>query len=368
MEQKKREEQNFAGVINNWRGAALYSWQVATLTDWCRRMIASLMFIVSMGMAIYLFSVGKADTGDVVYVFSSVWVLFAYLRHIGEQTANLQRAMTEMEDVVHFWQTDIIVQDKPGATAFKPVEGKIAFDNITFAYDADSTPIYQNFSIDIEAGEKVALVGHSGSGKSTFVKLLQRLYDVQSGKILLDGQNIADVTQSSLRAGIALVPQDPILFHRSLRDNITYGNPKASEEEIIEAAKQAFAHEFIKDLPQAYDTLVGERGIKLSGGERQRVAIARALLTDAKILILDEATSSLDSISEHYIQKALENLMEGRTTLTIAHRLSTIKNVDRILVFDNGKVVEQGTHQELIADENSHYKKLFDVQVLGLID
>jgi len=363
-----REEENFGRVINGWRGAALHSWQVATWTDWFRRMIASVMFIISMGMAIYLFSIGKASTGDVVYIFSSVWVLFAYLRHIGEQTANLQRAMTEMEDVVHFWKTDIAIKDKKDAVKFIPKEGAITFDNITFAYNETTEPIYKDFSIDIKAGEKIALVGYSGSGKSTFVKLLQRLYDVQSGEVRLDGQNIAKVTQSSLRSGVALVPQDPILFHRTLRDNIAYAKPEATDEEIVAAAKKAFAHDFIKELPLGYQTLVGERGIKLSGGERQRVAIARAILSDTKILILDEATSSLDSVSEHYIQKALESLMEGRTAITIAHRLSTIKNVDRILVFDQGKIIEQGTHQELLANEQSHYKKLFDVQVLGLVE
>ena len=229
-------------------------------------------------------------------------------------------------------------------------------------------PLYKDFSIHIRSGEKVALVGHSGSGKSTFVKLLQRLHDIQGGEIRVDDQNIADVTQSSLRQTIALVPQDPILFHRTLADNIAYAKPDASEDEIIAASKKAYAHEFIKALPQGYETLVGERGIKLSGGERQRVAIARAILSDAPILILDEATSSLDSISEHYIQMALKELMKGRTTITIAHRLSTIKDVDRILVFDQGHVVEQGTHAELLENPNSHYKELYEMQVLGLID
>ena len=249
-----------------------------------------------------------------------------------------------------------------------PGAGQIIFDQINFTYDNQNELIYRNFSIRIEPGEKVALVGHSGSGKSTFVKLLQRLYDVQSGEIYIDAQNIAEVTQSSLRKAIALVPQDPILFHRSLIDNIAYGNDQASEEEIIAAARQAYAHEFIENLPQGYDTLVGERGIKLSGGERQRVAIARAILSDAPVLILDEATSSLDSVSEDYIQRALAELMKGRTTITIAHRLSTIKNVDRILVFNQGKIVEQGTHSALLADQQSHYKKLYDMQVLGLIE
>jgi ATP-binding cassette subfamily B protein len=272
-----------------------------------------------------------------------------------------------MEDVIWYWKTDIAVKDNPNAGILDAQQGNIVFNNIDFTYGNQDNPIYQDFSIDITAGEKIALVGHSGSGKSTFVKLLQRLYDVQGGDIRIDGTNIADVTQSSLRQAIALVPQDPVLFHRSLRDNIAYAKPDADMSEVIDASKRAFAHEFIESLPQGYETLVGERGIKLSGGERQRVAIARAILSDAPILILDEATSALDSVSEDYIQKALKELMRGRTTITIAHRLSTIKDVDRILVFDQGRVVEQGTHESLLKDEDSHYKKLYDMQVMGLI-
>jgi ATP-binding cassette subfamily B protein len=205
-------------------------------------------------------------------------------------------------------------------------------------------------------------VGPSGSGKSTFVKLVQRLYDVTDGRVLIDGQNIAHVTQESLRQNIALVPQEPLLFHRSLAANIAYGKPGASRHAIVEAAKKAYAHDFIEILPKGYNTLVGERGVKLSGGERQRVAIARAILADTPILLLDEATSSLDSISEYYIQRALHTLMEGRTTITIAHRLSTVKNADRILVFDRGRIVEQGTHDELILSTDSHYRRLHDMQ------
>ena len=294
-------------------------------------------------------------------------VLSAYLRHIGEQMSNLQRAMSEMEDIVWFWKTGIAVVDKPDAGTFTPGAGEIVFDKVSFTYKGQREPLYNDFSLRIAPGEKVALVGHSGSGKSTFVKLVQRLYDINSGEIRIDGQNIADVTQSSLRAGLALVPQEPILFHRSLAENIAYGKPGASFEEIKEAARRAYAHDFISALPQAYDTLVGERGVKLSGGERQRVAIARAILADAKILILDEATSALDSISEHEIQKALTHLMEGRTTITIAHRLATIKAVDRILVFESGRIVEQGTHAGLIRQDGSYYKKLFDMQALELI-
>ena len=364
---EKSEELRFGGVVNNWSGAAVNAWQVANGTDLIRRYISILMMGVMVGSAILLWKQGRADTGDVVFVFTSFIVLSAYLRHIGEQVANLQRAITEMEDVIWYWKTDIVVKDAKDAKDFVPGEGEIVFDKVTFAYKGQEEPIYKDFDIRIAPGEKVALVGHSGSGKSTFVKVLQRLYDIQDGQIRVDGQCVAAVTQSSLRKGMALVPQEPILFHRSLAENIAYGKPEASMDEIIAAAKQAYAHEFIEALSDGYKTLVGERGIKLSGGERQRVAIARAILADAPVLILDEATSALDSVSEHYIQKALDTLMEGRTTITIAHRLATIKSVDRILVFDQGRIVEQGRHDELVTREGSVYRRLFEMQALDLV-
>ena len=206
------------------------------------------------------------------------------------------------------------------------------------------------------------MVGHSGSGKSTLIKLIQRLYDVQNGEITIDGQNIINLTKKSLRRAIALVPQEPILFHRSIAENISYGKPEATSSEIEAAAKLAYAHDFITNLPNGYNTEVGERGFKLSGGERQRIAIARAILADCPILILDEATSNLDSVSESLIKKALDNLMEGRTTIIIAHRLSTIKAVDRILVFSQGNIVEEGTHEDLVADLDSLYHGLYTIQ------
>ena len=212
----------------------------------------------------------------------------------------------------------------------------------------------------------MGLVGRSGSGKTTFVKLIQRLYDVTGGRILIDGTDIRDLTQASLRSQIAIVAQEPILFHRSLAENIAYARPGATRAEIIEAAKLASAHEFIEALPKGYETLVGERGVKLSGGERQRVAIARAFLADAPILILDEATSSLDSESERLIQDAMERLMVGRTTIVIAHRLSTVRALDRLLVFEKGKVIEEGTHSELVAREDGIYRRLFEQQALEL--
>ncbi len=364
---ERAEDGRFEMVAQNWQGHAIRAWQASNMMDLCRRYLALLTMIAMVGTAIHLWSKGMATPGDVVYVLTAYMVMAAYLRHIGEQISNLQKAISELEDVVVFWNRKEDIADTAQAKALHAKDGEIAFDNVTFAYANKNDAIYKDFSLTIRPGEKIALVGYSGSGKSTFVKLVQRLYDVQAGAIRIDGQDIRDVTQESLRKAIALVPQEPILFHRSIAANIAYGRPEAGMEDIIAAAKKAYAHDFIVSLPLGYDTLVGERGVKLSGGERQRIAIARAVLADCPVLILDEATSSLDSVSEHYIQRALESLMEGRTTITIAHRLSTIKAVDRILVFDKGRVIEQGTHADLIARTGSRYKELYDMQALDLV-
>jgi len=361
------ENSIFSFVAEDWRTKTQTSYIWATHIDFVRELVRILMIVGMLAITFYLWANNKAGVGDIIVVISTYFLIGGYLREVGRYVDHIQRAVSDMEDVIWYWKTDIAVKDKVNASVLRADKGRVSFNNIDFSYDHQSEAIYQDFSLDITAGEKIALVGHSGSGKSTFVKLLQRLYDIQSGEIVIDGTNIADVTQSSLRQAISLVPQDPILFHRSLRDNIAYAKPEASMEEVIDASKRAFAHEFIEGLPQGYETLVGERGIKLSGGERQRVAIARAILSDSPILILDEATSALDSVSENYIQKALKELMKGRTTITIAHRLSTIKDVDRILVFDKGRVVEEGTHDSLLKNHNSHYKKLYDMQVMGLI-
>jgi ATP-binding cassette subfamily B protein len=241
------------------------------------------------------------------------------------------------------------VVDRPNAPDFEPGAGKIAFEHVSFGYKNASDALYSDFSLEIAPGETVALVGPTGSGKSTFVKLVQRLYDVDAGAILIDGQDVRSVTQASLRRSIALVPQDPALFHRSLRENIAYARPDASMEDVIACARRARAHDFIEKLPFGYDTEVGERGVKLSGGERQRVALARAFLADAPVLILDEATSSLDVETEREVQAAMAELKQGRTTIVIAHRLSTVREADRILVFNQGRIVEQGKHAELIS-------------------
>ena len=270
----------------------------------------------------------------------------------------IDQALTILEDIPD-------IQDKPDAQILKIKKGKITFDNVKFHYKG-TEPLFQNKSIEIKAGQKAGLVGYSGGGKSTFVNLILRLYDVTDGAILIDGQDIRDVTQDSLRENIAMIPQDPSLFHRSLMENIRYGRADSTDEEVIEAAKKAHAHEFISTLPQGYDSLVGERGVKLSGGQRQRIAIARAILKNAPILILDEATSQLDSVTESLIQESLWELMQNKTTIVIAHRLSTLLHMDRILVFDKGKIVEDGTHSELLAKAGL-YKSLWDAQVGGFL-
>lgn len=368
---EKREDAIFEGVATLWKARSQRAWQTGVAADAARSACRMLMTTSMVATTIFLWKTGKATPGDIVVVITTFFIIGGYLRDIGMHISHLQRSVSEMEDIVTFWMRTDEVIDTADAKELTIDRGRrhdlITFQNVTFRYGKTGPAIYKDMSIDIGGGEKLALVGPSGSGKSTFVKLIQRLYNVTEGQILIDGQDIAKVSMESLRRSIALVPQDPVLFHRSLSDNIAYGRPGATQEQIIDAAKKAYAHDFIMGLSHGYDTLVGERGVKLSGGERQRVAIARAILADAPILILDEATSSLDSISEHYIQMALDALVQGRTTITIAHRLSTIQKADRILVFDKGEIIEQGDHAHLMARPNSRYKALYDMQALDLV-
>ena len=256
------------------------------------------------------------------------------------------------------------VSDAPDAPALCVEQGAIEFRHVHFEYE--NKAVFTDLNLQIKAGQRVGLVGHSGAGKSTLINLIQRFYDIQSGEILIDGQNIARVTQSSLRRNIAVIPQDTSLFHRSIMDNIRYGRLDASDEEVLEAAKKAHAHGFIEELPEGFETHVGERGVKLSGGQRQRIAIARAILKDAPILILDEATSALDSESEQEIQAALQNLMADKTVIAIAHRLSTIQNLDRLLVMKEGRIIEDGAHGALLAG-GGVYQKLWAMQSGGFL-
>jgi ATP-binding cassette subfamily B protein len=367
-----REDALFGRVVQSWRTKSFRAWQTAVAADAGRSAFRVVMTTSMMAATILLWGAGRATPGDIVLVTTTFFLVGGYLRDIGQHIAHLQRSMSDMEDVIAFWMREDDITDAPDAVPLVIVPSQradmIRFDRVGFRYPGAGSYLYRDMSIRIAAGEKLALVGPSGSGKSTLVKLVQRLYDVAEGRISIDGQDISTVTMESLRRQIALVPQDPILFHRTLAENIAYGRPDAALDEIIRAAQKAFAHDFIAALPLGYDSLVGERGVKLSGGERQRVAIARAILADTPILILDEATSSLDSVSEHYIQMALQELMRGRTTITIAHRLSTVQKADRILVFDSGEIVEQGSHAALMALPHSQYRKLYQMQALGLVD
>ena len=353
-----REDARFHDLAWRWRTEALKTW-TRFVNSWLVNIVTDLsMQAALVGLLVWQWSRGAASAGDVVAALTAYMIVAGYMRRFGEQVQQVQKSMDEIQDLAIFDLQARDIADRPGAPAFRPARGAIRFDHVDFTYAGQSRPLYTDFSIAIRPGEKVALVGPTGSGKSTFVKLVQRLYDVDNGQVLIDGQDVRAVRQDSLRSHIALVPQDPALFHRSIADNIAYGRPDATRETIVEAARAAHADAFIRRLPQGYDTLVGERGVKLSGGERQRVAIARAILADAPILIMDEATSSLDNETERDVQDAMEAVMAGRTTILIAHRLSTIRNADRILVFDRGRVVEQGTHDELAANDQGVYARL----------
>ena len=282
---------------------------------------------------------------------------------LSQMFQQINRAFGDAHDLTLVLDEPRLVADDPNAPKLSVPEGHISFEGVGFRYaDAEETDrVFDDFTLDIPAGQRVGLVGRSGSGKTTLTTLLLRLEDLQRGRILIDGQDIAHVSQVSLRRHIAYVPQEPLLFHRSIRENIAYGKPEATEEEIRRAAEEANATEFIDRLPAGLDTQVGERGVKLSGGQRQRIAIARAILTDAPILVLDEATSALDSESERLIQDALERLMRGRTSIVVAHRLSTVASLDRIVVLSHGIIVEDGTHEGLV-EAGGEYARLWSRQ------
>lgn len=362
-----REESRLGSVIEKWRGRTRRTWQRATYNGSGQQFMLLLLRAGIVGAALVLWQQGLASAGDITFVLTTFFVLQGYLRDVGMHVRNLQRGVNDLEELVLLYDQPLGIDDRPDAEPITIQHGAIAFENVDFHYARHTTPLYEGLNVAIAPGEKVGLVGHSGSGKTTFVKLVQRLHDVSGGRITVDGVDIREVTQASLRQQVAIVQQEPILFHRSLADNIAYAKPGASRAEIERAAELANAHGFIARLPKGYETMVGERGIKLSGGERQRVAIARAFLSDARVLILDEATSSLDSESEQLIQQAMERLMEGRTTIVIAHRLSTVQALDRLLVFDGGRIVEEGTHAELVAQHSGIYRRLFERQALGLL-
>jgi len=360
-----REDARLMRVISRWRRRVRRTWLRYNYTSTAQLAVLLCLRASVIGGAVLLWIAGRASPGDVTYVLTSYYIIHAYLRDVGMHINNLQRSVNDMEELVAIHDEPIGIADASDAKPIDIEGGRIVFEDVTFHYGGHRAPLYDGLSVDIRAGERIGLVGRSGSGKTTFVKLVQRLYDVSGGRILIDGQDIAKATQYSLRSQIAIVQQDPILFHRTLAENIAYGRPGASMSAVEQAARLANAHDFILRLPKGYGTLVGERGVKLSGGERQRVALARAFLADAPVLILDEATSSLDSESEALIQQAMERLMKGRTSIVIAHRLSTVRSLDRILVFDRGEIVEQGTHASLVA-ANGLYARLARLQFEGV--
>jgi ATP-binding cassette subfamily B protein len=303
--------------------------------------------------------------GDFTQVMmQAVWLL-GWMWYITFQLTIFVREKGTVGNALMLIQQSHDLQDKRNAQNLQVTQGEICFDDVTFAYQTNRA-VFNQLNLTIPGGQKIGLVGYSGSGKSTFVNLILRFYDVQSGQIVIDQQNIADVTQDSLRAQIAMIPQEPSLFHRTLMENIRYGRLDATDDEVIEASKQAHCHEFIEKLDEGYNALVGERGIKLSGGQRQRIAIARAMLKNAPILILDEATSSLDSVTEKLIQESLHILMQGRTTIVVAHRLSTLSDLDRIIVFDKGHIIEEGTKEQLLSI-NGRFAKLWNMQTEGFL-
>ncbi|MGK0265854.1 MAG: ATP-binding cassette subfamily B protein [Maricaulis sp.] len=353
-----REDERFHELTWRWRNETKKTW-MRFVNSWLVNIATDLSMQAGLvGLLVWQWSRGAASAGDVVAALAAYMLVSGYMRRFGEQVQAIQRSMDELQDLAVFDLQESTVEDAADAQAFRPGPGAIRFDRVGFTYEGQNRALYRDFSLDIQPGEKVALVGATGSGKSTFVKLVQRLYDVNEGSVKIDGQDVRHVAQASLRQNVALVPQDPALFHRTIAENIAYGSPGATESDIIAAAQAAHAHSFITRLPLGYRTLVGERGVKLSGGERQRVAIARAILADAPILILDEATSSLDNETERDVKLAMEAVMRGRTTIIIAHRLSTIRDADRILVFDKGRIVEQGTHDELAGRDEGTYARL----------
>ncbi|MBP7057019.1 ABC transporter ATP-binding protein [Candidatus Gracilibacteria bacterium] len=319
--------------------------------------------VIVMWYALHLWLNGTLQLGDFLLINTYLFSLISKFFDIGKIVRDIQVGVADTQEMVDILNLPADIQDTPGASPLIVTKGAINFDQVSFSYH--EREVLNDFSLSIKPGEKIALVGPSGAGKSTVVKLLLRLYNIHQGTIHIDAQNIATVTQKSLWEAVSLVPQDPVLFHRSLLENITYGT-NATFDEVVAATKKAHCHEFISQLTHQYETYVGERGVKLSGGERQRVAIARAILKNAPILVLDEATSSLDSESESMIQSALRNLMKEKTAIVIAHRLSTIMQMDRILVIDQGRLVDSGTHEELLA-KDSLYKKLWKIQAGGFV-
>lgn len=359
------EEEIIRKKNKDWQAATIVAWRFDSTIYAVQGLMSIALEFLLLGGGIYLWSIGYIGVGDFVLIQVYALGLISRVWHLGSSMRRLYDALADANEMVEILETPHGIEDRKGAGRPTHAEGSITFDKVSFGFRKGPVVLH-DLNLSIPRGQKVAFVGPSGAGKTTVTKLLLRLYDVQEGGIALDGIDIRDIAQENLRSLISFVPQDPVLFHRSLRDNIKYGKEDATDEQVIEAAKKAHCHEFISKLELGYETHVGERGVKLSGGERQRVAIARAILKNAPVLVLDEATSALDSESEHLIQDALKHLMQGKTVIVIAHRLSTIMEMDRIIVMQDGKIVADGNHTELLK-EDGLYKKLWSIQAGGFI-
>jgi len=363
---QKFEDQHFTEVKNSWSRLQTWGWRQGEIIFAIQAFFMLMLEVGVMYFGLKLWMKGQVSAGDLVFLQSYVYAVFHRVWDLSRGFRGLYESFADAKEMVTILNTKHEICDDKKAKPLKIKQGKIEFKKINFYFQKNHR-VLKDFSLTVKPQEKIALVGPSGAGKTTVTKLLLRFFDLKKGHILVDGQNITRVTLESLRNDISLVPQDPVLFHRTILENIRYGQREATDKEVIEAAKKAHCHEFIENLPNGYKTYVGERGIKLSGGERQRVAIARAILKNAPILILDEATSSLDSESESLIQEALKELMKDKTVMVIAHRLSTIMQMDRIAVIENGHVVASGTHNDLLEEEGT-YQKLWRIQAGGFLE
>lgn len=361
-----REDMRLGRVLGKWAHRTRRTWRRGTWSGLSQDMTIWGLRAAVLGGALVAYTRDLADAGEIAFVVSALGMLDGYLRQMGNHVRGLQKAVNDAEELVDLMAaTPEQVVAKHPETALPPRAAALAFDHVSYGYAGAAMPLFTDLHVTIPAGQKVGLVGRSGSGKTTFVKLIQRIHEIADGAITLDGVDIARVPLHVLRQHIAIVPQEPVLFHRSLAENIAYARPGASMQDIRDASARAGAGDFIERLPKGFGTEVGERGVKLSGGERQRVAIARAFLSNAPVLVMDEATSSLDSEAEAQVAQASERLMKGRTTLVIAHRLATVERMDRILVFDRGRIVEDGTPAHLMGRKNGLYRALRARQTLA---
>jgi ATP-binding cassette subfamily B protein len=347
------------------RNRGLSEWQLSEWMLFANNILIFIFMLLMIGTSVYLFQQHIVSIGVIVMIIAIVGDLTGQLFFIGMEIKNTTKYYGEAQEGLEEILQEHLIVDAASAKPVVFAKGAIAIDSIDFEYE--NTKVFKDFSVTIPAGQKIGFVGRSGAGKTTLASLLLRHFEPQKGEIKIDGQNILDVTLESLRRAIAFVPQDTSLFHRTILENIKYSSPEALDSEIKHAAKLAQADKFIEQLPEGYNTTVGERGVKLSGGQRQRIAIARAFLKKAPILILDEATSSLDSESEQAIQDSLEKLMKGKTVIAIAHRLSTLKKMNRIVIIENGKIVEDGLPEELLKNTDGIFRNMWDHQIKGFI-